>query len=102
MKYVTWTVYFPEGQNEGYTPERIIEERGGWSQGAFDISDFTSVAYVSDDVSLSGLENFNVQVITKEQAMNYAQQISIPNLNPYFNNDGIIIFPLPPAVEPNS
>lgn len=100
MKYVTWTVYFPEGQNEGYTPERIIEERGYWADGAFDIANFTSVAYTSDDADLSGLEDFNVQLITKEQAMQYAQQIAIPNLNPYFDEDGKIVFPLPPALEP--
>ncbi len=98
MKYVTWSVYFPEGQNEGYTPESIIEGRGYWAEGAFDISNFTSVAYTSDDADLSNLQDFNVQVITQEQALEYAQQIAIPNLNPYLNIEGKIIFPLPPAL----
>lgn len=95
MKYLTWCVYFPEGQNEGYTPERIIKERGYWAEGAFDISDFTSVAYTSDDADLSDLQDFNVQVITKEQALEYAQQIAITGLNPYFDLENKIIFPLP-------
>ena len=98
MKYLTWSVFFPEGQNEGYTPERIIHQRGYWAEGAFDIGNYVSVAYASDSADLSGLQDFNVEVITQEQALEYAQQIAIPNLNPYFNIEGRIIFPLPPAL----
>jgi hypothetical protein len=100
MRYALWTVFFPAGSTEGHTPESIIKERGGWAEGAFDISDFTSVAYISDNADLTGLEDFQVEEITEQEALDYAYTIEIPNCVPYLDITGKIIFPLPSLLIP--
>jgi hypothetical protein len=96
MRYATWSVYFPEPDSkEGYTPEGIIRQRGGQADGAFGISAYTFVGYVSDNADLSGLENFNVVEITEAEVLTLASEQGI---NALIAEDGSIEIPSPPPI----
>jgi hypothetical protein len=88
MRYVTWKLYWKPDEKYGRGPEAKIGE----AEGAFftgpDPHD-TIVGYVHSDHDLSGLEDWNVQEITGEQAIALAQQI---NAGATMSN-GFIVFP---------
>jgi hypothetical protein len=72
MKYAIWEVYFAADSNEGSTPDPIIRERGYDATGLFHISTFTILGCVSDDADLSNLDDYKVQEITNDKALEIA------------------------------
>ena len=76
MKYVKWSVFFEPNAIEGYTPETIIRTRGGWAEGGLSITTFDIIGYTSDDADITGLEKYNVEEITQEEALAAAQAIN--------------------------
>jgi hypothetical protein len=95
MKYVKWSVFFEPNATEGYTPETIIRDRGGWAEGGFGIGGFNIIGYTSDDADLSGLEDYNVQEITQAEAL--AAAIAI-NPECFLEEDGKINSPIPEKI----
>lgn len=95
MKYLKWTIYFPEGSNEGTTPEDIIREKNGWAEGAIALSNNEIIGYASDESDLSGLSNYDLQELTQEEALDLAQTI---NPSFYLADDGKIGSPTPLAI----
>ena len=91
MRYATWKVYFPANSNEGYTPEPIIRERGGTAEGAIETNDLI-VGYISDNADLSNLEQYEINEITQQQALDLAIQF---NPGCYMGDDGKINYPKP-------
>jgi hypothetical protein len=88
MKYATWIIKRPEGS----TPEPTIREAGGTASGAMMVDTNTVVGYLSDDVTTTGLSEWNVTVITQQEALSLAQA-----LNPecFLADDGTIQAPPP-------
>lgn len=89
MKYITWSVYFPDNSNEGSTPETIIRERGYEADGLFHIADFTILGTVSNDADISDLDNYNIKEISKEEALQIALKL---NNTAYLNDNGELLF----------
>jgi len=77
MKYAKWIIYFEPNSNEGTTPDKIIESRGGWLKGKFHISTFEVAGYLSDNIDLTGLENYQIQELTAVEILELAQAINI-------------------------
>lgn len=98
MKYVTWMLYWEPDAHYGSGPEPVILERGGSAEGAFysgaDVHD-PIVGYVYGDVSLDGLDEWNVTEITSEQALALAQELD-PEAS--INDEGRIVFPMPDPI----
>lgn len=90
MRYAKWIVYFEPNSNEGTTPAEIIESRGGWLKGKFHLSTFEIVGYISDDVDLTGLDNYQIQELTASEALGLAQTI---NIDCTMKENGEIDFP---------
>lgn len=90
MRYAKWIIYFEPNSNEGTTPAEIIESRGGWLKGKFHLSTFEVVGYISDDVDLSGLENYQMQELSASEALTLAKSI---NADCSIKDNGEINFP---------
>jgi hypothetical protein len=89
MKYATWEVYFPADSNEGSTPDPIIRERGYEAGGLFHIEPFKILGIVSDNADVSNLDNYKIQEITKEQALEIAITL---NATAYLDDNGDLSF----------
>jgi hypothetical protein len=91
MKYVKWSVFFEPNATEGYTPEILIRNRGGWAEGGFSTATFDIIGYASDDADLSGLEDYKVEEITQAEALDAARAI---NSECFLEEDGKINLPI--------
>jgi hypothetical protein len=94
MRYATWHLYWQPDERYGTGPEPEI----GGAEGAF----FTGpdphdviVGYIYSDHDLTGLEDWNVQEITGEQALALAQQL---DGEASMNDEGRIVFPVPDLI----
>jgi hypothetical protein len=96
MKYVKWSVFTNPGSSEGFTPETIIRERGGWAEGALFIADKDLIGYVSDNADLTNLEDYKVSEITQAKALALAQGV---NPNCILDGNGKIHSPVPTVGE---
>jgi hypothetical protein len=92
MKYVKWSVYSEPGATEGFTPEPIIRERGGWADGGLFINDEDVIGYVSDDADLTNLSDYKVSEITQAEALALAKTI---NPDCIIDENGRIQSPIP-------
>jgi len=91
MKYATYEVYFPEKNSlEGVTPHVTVRADGKFIETAFSTNNFTDVCYVGDNVTASGLSNWNFTLITQSQALDLALA---KNENAYLAEDGTIVMP---------
>jgi len=88
MKYATWTIKQPEG----ITPEPAIREAEGWAEGGMMLNKNTVLGYMSDDVDVSVLSEWNVTVKTQAQALALAQAI---NPECFLTDDDTIKAPFP-------
>ena len=86
MKYATWIIKRPEGS----TPEPTIREAGGTASGGLMLNTETVLGYLSDNATTTGLSQWNVTVITQQEALALAQA-----LNPecFLADDGTIQAP---------
>lgn len=91
MRYVTWSIYFPDNSNEGSTPETIIRKRGYEADGLFYIADFTILGKISNDADISDLDNYNIKEISKEEVLSLALN---KNNTAYIDDSGMIKFDL--------
>ena len=91
MKYATWTIKRPEGT----TPEPTIREAGGTASGAFMVDTNTVVGYLSDDVTTTGLTEWNVTVKTQQEALALAQAV---NPECFLADNGTIQAPQPDII----
>lgn len=90
MNYAKWIVYFPEGTKEGLTPESILKSKGFEAVGLFQLLDKSIVGKISNNADLSNLENYQIEIITEEQALVLAQSI---DSNAKLENSNIIFTP---------
>ena len=88
MRYATWTISQPEGT----TPEPAIREAEGWAEGGMMLDENTVLGYMSDDVDVSVLSEWNVVEKTQTQALTLAQAI---NPECFLADDGTIQAPPP-------
>jgi hypothetical protein len=88
MRYATWTISRPEGT----TPEPTIRANGGWAKGGMMLDNDTVLGYISDDVDLATVNEWNVTIKTQEQAMTSALLI---NAECFLADDGTIQAPPP-------
>ena len=88
MKYATWTIKRPEGT----TPEPTIREAGGTASGGLMLNVDTVLGYMSDDVTMTGLSEWNVIVKTQQEALALAQAV---NPECFLADDGTIQAPQP-------
>ena len=88
MKYATWTIKRPEGT----TPEPTIREAGGTASGGFIINIDTVVGYLSDNATTTGLSEWNLTVITQQEALGLARAL---NPESFLADDGTIQAPPP-------
>jgi hypothetical protein len=72
MKYATWIIKQPQGT----TPEPTIRANGGTASGGAMIDSNTVLGYLSDDVDISMLGEWNVIEKTQEQALALAQGVN--------------------------
>ena len=87
MKYATWTIKRPEGT----TPEPTIREAGGTASGGLMLNVDTVLGYMSDDVTMTGLSEWNVIVKTQQEALALAQAV---NPDCFLADDGTIQAPI--------
>lgn len=76
MNYAKWKVHFDPGAIEGLTPEMEIEARGGFIEGVVALSQFEYLGYISDATDLTGLEKYEITLLTAEEALTLAQSIN--------------------------
>jgi len=88
MRYATWTISRPKGT----TPEPTIRANGGWAKGSMMLDNDTVLGYISDDVDLATVNEWNVTIKTQEQAMTSALLI---NAECFLADDGTIQAPPP-------
>jgi len=69
MKYATWIIKEPEGT----TPEPAIREAGGEASGGVTLNTDLILGYISDDVIAAGLEEWNLTVVSQQEALSLAQ-----------------------------
>jgi hypothetical protein len=91
MRYATWQLYWQPDERYGSGPESEIGEVEGIFFTGHDPYD-TIVGYVYSNHDLIGLENWNVQEITGEQALALAQQL---DGDASMDDEGRIVFPMP-------
>lgn len=72
MKYATWTIKQPEGS----TPEPTIRGLGKTASGALMLDSDTVLGYLSDDVNIEELTEWNVTVKTQQEALALAQAVN--------------------------
>jgi len=72
MKYATWTIKRPEGT----TPESTIQSFGGSASGGLSVDINTVLGYMSDDVDITGLSEWNVTAKTQAEALILAQTVN--------------------------
>jgi hypothetical protein len=72
MKYLTWSVYFPENSDEGLTPDVIIRERGYEANGLFHIEPFVILGCISDNADITNLDNYKIKELTNQEALELA------------------------------
>jgi hypothetical protein len=87
MKYATWTIKRPEGT----TPEPTIREAGGTASGGLLLDINTVLGYISDDVDITGLSEWNMTVKTQSDALTLAQSV---NAQCFLVDDGTIQAPV--------
>lgn len=73
MNYAKWKIYFAPGATEGFTPEKEIIERGGSLEGVVVLPDNFCLGYISEGVDLTGLDNYEITLLTEEDALALAQ-----------------------------
>ena len=91
MKYATWTIKRPEGT----TPEPTIREAGGTASGGLMLNVDTVLGYMSDDVTMTGLSEWNVIVKTQQEALALAQAV---NPDCFLADNGTIKAPQPDII----
>lgn len=90
MKYATWTISQPEGT----TPEVVIRQNGGVAEGGVTLLDNTIIGYISDDINIEDLSEWNVVVKTQQEALTLAQTV---NPECFLADNGTIQAPRPDA-----
>lgn len=76
MKYATWTIYFPEGQKEGYTADQELQKRGFEAYGLFEIQPLVIFGKYQENADISNLDIYAFQALTDEEAVNILEQFS--------------------------
>lgn len=90
MRYATWKLNWQSNTRYGTGPEDVI----GGAEGAFYMGDSPHdviVGYVHSAHDLAGLDDWDVQEISGEQALAFAQQIS---QDASMSSEGRIVFPV--------
>lgn len=90
--YATWKLSWKDPKY-GVGPEQEICNRGFSAVGIISDSDVISgtiLGTVSDDADLSDLEEWNVRVLTNEEALEFAQSV---NSDVTLDEEGNLVFP---------
>ena len=69
MKYATWIIKQPEGT----TPEPAIRQTGGEASGGVTLDTDLILGYISDAVTATGLKEWDLTVISQQEALTLAQ-----------------------------
>ena len=92
MNYAKWITYFAPDATEGFTPD---SEVGDLIEGAVAMPDFKYIGYIANDLDLTGLEKYEIVLLTAEEALALAKTI---NEEIYFNEEGRFTVP-PYSIE---
>lgn len=91
MKYATYTTYFPvDHLPEGYTPHFYLRFNDKFIEDAFCIDNTKNACYIGDDVTQTGLSNWNFTILTQSEFLDLALA---KNENSYLAEDGTIVMP---------
>jgi len=87
MKYATWTISRPQNTS----PEEFIRSLGGQASGAIVLDSDLILGYLSDDIQIEGLTQWNVVIKSQEQALALACEL---NSECFLDEDGTIRAPI--------
>lgn len=89
MRYCTWRLAWSDGY--GYGPEKTAHENGSKLEASMwvspDVESGTILGYLTGDVDISILSDFEAQELTEAEALAFATAI---DENAYLLEDGII------------
>lgn len=92
MKYITWSLIWKDGY--GYGPEALVAENGARLESAHakpGVANGTILGYLTGDLDLSLLSDWNVVELTQDEALAFVQQI---NSEASVDQDGFIVLPV--------
>lgn len=95
MRYLTWKLMWPGDAKYGYGPEPIVAENGGrldassWVDPT--VENGTILGYLTGDVDLTLLADWNVAELTQDEALAFAQAL---NPEAFLTDSGLIGEPL--------
>jgi hypothetical protein len=94
MRYAKWLLVWEGEPQEGYGPEGTALSLGGSAEGAFSEGDPRSFiyGYVSDDLDLTALANYEMTEVTEAEILQKAQE---QNPECYIDSDGRLAYPQP-------
>ncbi len=86
MRYATWIIKRPEGT----TPEPVIRSLGGEASGAMMLETDLVLGYLSDEATLTELDEWYVTIKSQQEALTLAQAV---NQDCFLADDGTIQAP---------